>query len=90
MKYENQIYTIKYSKRKARETQGLECKLLNTLYSKMCTTEFTQVEEQDYVNAKLLLEDKTSHREQGARVRSRVQEIGCGEKTTNYFLTKKE
>ena len=89
MKYEIQICTIKYSKIKARETRELEGKLLNTcetLYSKMCTTELSQDEEQEYVNAKLLLEDTTSHREQGARVRSRVQEIEYGEESNKFFL----
>ena len=54
----------------------------------MCTTELSQEGDQDYVNAKLLLEDIASYRDQGARVRSRVQENEYAEKRNKFFYKK--
>lgn len=93
LKYEIQSYTMEYAIKKAKIRRQLENDMLarcETLYDKLCETELTQDEETEYAQAKHILQDISYYKEQGAQIRSRVDQIEKGEKSNKFFYNKEK
>ena len=93
LKFDIQRESRKISKQKAKEKRELENLTLtkcNELYEKLCGEGLNQNEEQEYQNCKQILEDINAYKEEGARIRSRVEFIEMNEKSNNYFYNKEK
>ena len=73
---------IRYAKEK-RELENITLICCDGLYTQLCDTGLSEVEEQEYAEAKKILEE---YKERGAFIRSRFEYIEKNEKSNKYFF----